>query len=80
MGFIYFRQRDDSPKLMFPPKGMTKWKKKFFYIKAAAVTTKFTFRNVTDPIITENISVPKADTVDWFPNLLIIGWVKLSNA
>ncbi|KAJ0681034.1 hypothetical protein HanPI659440_Chr16g0631201 [Helianthus annuus] len=80
MGFFSFRQRDSSPKLMVPPKGMTRWKTKFFYIKAAAVTAKLTFRNVTDPIITENISVPKADTVDWFPNLRIIGWVKLSNA
>ncbi|MFS8016659.1 hypothetical protein Hanom_Chr15g01371191 [Helianthus anomalus] len=80
MGFFSFRQRDGSPKLMVLPKGMTKWKTKFFYIKADAVTTKLTFKNVTDTIITENISVPRADTVDWFPRLRIIGWKTLSNS
>ncbi|MFS7939865.1 hypothetical protein Hanom_Chr05g00456991 [Helianthus anomalus] len=73
MGFFSFRQRDGSPKLMVPPKGMTKWKTKFFYIKAAAVAAKLTFRNVTGPIITEGISVPNTDTMDWFPTLQIIG-------
>ncbi|MFS7964232.1 hypothetical protein Hanom_Chr08g00747761 [Helianthus anomalus] len=58
---------------MIPPKGMTKWKTKFFYVKVAAITTKLQFRNVTGTIITENISVPKAHTVDWFPRLRIIG-------
>ncbi|KAJ0668926.1 hypothetical protein HanPI659440_Chr17g0695221 [Helianthus annuus] len=79
MGFYSFRQRDHTRKLMVPPKGMTKWKTKFFYIKAAAITAKLQFRYVTDPIIMENISVPRADTVDWFPDLRIIGWVKLDN-
>ncbi|KAJ0693255.1 hypothetical protein HanPI659440_Chr15g0595101 [Helianthus annuus] len=40
MGFYSFRQRDHTPKLMVPPKGMTKWKTKFFYIKAAPITAK----------------------------------------
>ncbi|KAJ0802132.1 hypothetical protein HanPI659440_Chr03g0125701 [Helianthus annuus] len=80
MGFFSFRQQEGSPKLMVPPKGMTKWKTKFFYIKAAAICAKLTFRNVTDTIITENISVPKVDTVDWFPRLRTIGWKKLSNS
>ncbi|KAJ0472773.1 hypothetical protein HanHA89_Chr15g0610811 [Helianthus annuus] len=79
MGFFSFRQRDHTLKLMIPPKGMTKWKTKFFYVKAAAITVKLQFRNMTGTIITENISVPKADTVDWFPRLRIIGWVKLDN-
>ncbi|KAF5803532.1 hypothetical protein HanRHA438_Chr06g0281451 [Helianthus annuus] len=79
MGFYSFRQRDDTPKLMLPPKGMTNWKTKFFYIKAAAITAKLQFRNVADSIITENISVPRADTVHWFPNLRIIEWFKLDN-
>ncbi|KAJ0467638.1 hypothetical protein HanIR_Chr14g0687531 [Helianthus annuus] len=65
---------------MVPPKGITKWKTKFFYIKAAAVTAKLTIRNVTDTIITETISVPKVDTVGWFPRLRIIGWKRLSNS
>ncbi|KAM0071707.1 hypothetical protein Hdeb2414_s0001g00028301 [Helianthus debilis subsp. tardiflorus] len=34
---------------------------------------------MTGTIITENISVPKADTVDWFPRLRIIGSFKLDN-
>ncbi|MFS8003373.1 hypothetical protein Hanom_Chr13g01213221 [Helianthus anomalus] len=76
MGFYSFRQQDHTPKLMVPPKGMTKWKTKFFYIKAAAITTKIQFKNVTDPIITENISIPRADMVDWFLDLRIIGWVR----
>ncbi|KAJ0754748.1 hypothetical protein HanPI659440_Chr09g0350291 [Helianthus annuus] len=80
IGFFSFHQRDGSPKLMVPPKGLTKWKMKFFYIKAAVITARLTFRNVTDPIISENISVPKADTVDWFPRLRIIRWKKLSNS
>ncbi|KAM0049587.1 hypothetical protein Hdeb2414_s0008g00287651 [Helianthus debilis subsp. tardiflorus] len=45
MGFFSFRQRDGSPKLMTPPKGITKWKKKFFYINVAAIGAKLTFRN-----------------------------------
>ncbi|KAJ0539541.1 hypothetical protein HanHA300_Chr08g0287541 [Helianthus annuus] len=79
MGFFSFRQQDHTPKLMIPLKGMTKWKTKFLYVKAAAIIAKLQFRNVTRTIITENISVPTADTVDWFPTLRIIGWVKLDN-
>ncbi|KAM0050051.1 hypothetical protein Hdeb2414_s0008g00293091 [Helianthus debilis subsp. tardiflorus] len=61
MGFFSFHQRDQTPKLMIPSKGMTKWKTKFFYVKDAAITSKLQFRNVTGTIITENISDPKAD-------------------
>ncbi|MFS7951292.1 hypothetical protein Hanom_Chr07g00593341 [Helianthus anomalus] len=78
--FFSFGQRHGSPKLMVPPKVITKWKTKFFYIKATAVAAKLTFRNVTDTIITETIVVPKAETVDWFPRLRIIGFKKLNNA
>ncbi|KAJ0746640.1 hypothetical protein HanOQP8_Chr05g0180251 [Helianthus annuus] len=80
MGFFSFRQRDGIPKLMVPPKGMTKWKTKFFYIKAVAIPAKLTFRNVTDAIIMETISVPWLGTVDWFLRLRIIGWKKLNNS
>ncbi|KAF5796199.1 hypothetical protein HanXRQr2_Chr08g0348661 [Helianthus annuus] len=79
LGFFSFRQRDGSPKLMTPPKGITKWKMKFFYIKAAAVVAKMTFRNVNETIITETIAVPSVKTVEWFPQLQTIEWVKLSN-
>ncbi|KAF5765264.1 hypothetical protein HanRHA438_Chr15g0714041 [Helianthus annuus] len=64
MGFFSFRQREGTPKLMVPPKGMTKWKTKFFYVKVATIAAKLQFQNMTGTIITENISVPRADTVD----------------
>ncbi|XP_035843926.1 uncharacterized protein LOC118490409 [Helianthus annuus] len=79
LGFFSFRQRDGSPKLMTPPKGMTKWKMKFFYIKAAAIVANMTFQNVTETIITETIAVPSLKTVEWFPRLQTIEWVTLSN-
>ncbi|XP_035832203.1 uncharacterized protein LOC110871559 isoform X1 [Helianthus annuus] len=64
---------------MTPPKGMTKWKMKFFYIKAAAIVAKMTFRNVTETIIAETIAVPSLKTVEWFPQLQTIESVKLTN-
>ncbi|KAJ0896971.1 hypothetical protein HanRHA438_Chr08g0340481 [Helianthus annuus] len=79
LGFFSFRQREGSPKLMTPPKGMTMWKKKFFYIKAATIVAKMTFRNVTETIIAETIAVPSLKTVEWFPQLQTIESVKLSN-
>uniref|UniRef100_A0A251SRN2 Putative transposase (Putative), gypsy type n=1 Tax=Helianthus annuus TaxID=4232 RepID=A0A251SRN2_HELAN len=79
LGFFSFRQREGSPKLMTSPKGMTMWKKKFFYIKAAAIVAKMTFRNVTETIIAETIAVPSLKTVEWFPQLQTIESVKLSN-
>ncbi|MFS7927302.1 hypothetical protein Hanom_Chr04g00307471 [Helianthus anomalus] len=54
---------------MVPPKGMMK----FFYVKDATIVARLQFRNVTGTIITENISVTKVGTVDWFPHLRIIG-------
>ncbi|KAF5779253.1 hypothetical protein HanRHA438_Chr12g0568551 [Helianthus annuus] len=71
--------REGAPKLMSPPKGMTKWKTKFFYVKAVVVTAKLQFRNVTRPIATENLSIPKAGQQAWFPKLRIIGSKKLDN-
>ncbi|KAJ0566667.1 hypothetical protein HanPSC8_Chr06g0247651 [Helianthus annuus] len=79
IGFFSFGRRHGSPKLMTPPKGITKWKTKFFYIMAAAVTAKITFLNVTYTIIAETIALPRAETVEWFPKLRLIEWKKLSN-
>ncbi|KAF5769516.1 hypothetical protein HanXRQr2_Chr14g0649201 [Helianthus annuus] len=79
LGFFSFRQREGSPKLMTPPKGLTMWKKKFFYIKAAAIVARMTFRNVTETIIAETIGVPSVKTVEWFPQLQTIESVKLTN-
>ncbi|KAJ0454591.1 hypothetical protein HanIR_Chr15g0741821 [Helianthus annuus] len=79
LGFFSFHQRDGSPKLMTPPKGITKCKTKFFYIKAAAVTATLTFRNVTETIISESLAVPRADTVDLFPQMRTIEWKTLNN-
>ena len=64
---------------MTPPKGMTKWKMKFFYIKAVAIVANMTFRNVTETIISETIAVPSMKSVEWFPQLQTIESVKLSN-
>ncbi|XP_035840286.1 uncharacterized protein LOC118487501 [Helianthus annuus] len=79
LGFFSFCQRDGSPKLMTPPKGMTKWKMKFFYIKAAAIVANMTFQNVIDMIISETIAVPSMKSVEWFPQLQTIESVKQSN-
>ncbi|MFS7955127.1 hypothetical protein Hanom_Chr07g00638981 [Helianthus anomalus] len=76
MGFFSFCQRDGSSKLMVPHKRLTKWKTKFFYIKATAITARLQFRNVTDTIISENISLPKEDTVDGsrtYRSLMMLG-------
>uniref|UniRef100_A0A251T0Y7 Uncharacterized protein n=1 Tax=Helianthus annuus TaxID=4232 RepID=A0A251T0Y7_HELAN len=40
-GFFSFNQRHGSLKLMTPPKGVTGWKKKFFYVKACATVDWF---------------------------------------
>ncbi|KAJ0924334.1 hypothetical protein HanPSC8_Chr05g0227001 [Helianthus annuus] len=79
MGFFSFRLRDGTPKLMTPPKGMTMWKKKFFYIKSAALAVDMTFRNVTETIIAETIAMPSLKSVQWFPQLQTIESVKLTN-
>ncbi|KAF5815073.1 hypothetical protein HanXRQr2_Chr03g0118761 [Helianthus annuus] len=79
LGFFSFRQREGTPKLMTPPKGMTMWKKKFFYIRAAAIVARMTFRNVTETIIAETIAVPSVKTVEWFLRLQTIESVKLTN-
>ncbi|KAJ0779986.1 hypothetical protein HanPI659440_Chr06g0232581 [Helianthus annuus] len=79
MGFFSFRLRDGTPKLMTPPKGMTMWKKKFFYIKSAALAVNMTFRNVTETIIAETIAMPSLKSVQWFPQLQTIESVKLTN-
>ncbi|KAF5758979.1 hypothetical protein HanXRQr2_Chr16g0735691 [Helianthus annuus] len=64
---------------MSPPKGMTKWKTKFFYVKAAAVTIKLQFRNVTGPMETENLSTPKEGQQAWFSQLRVISSKNLDN-
>ncbi|KAJ0461912.1 hypothetical protein HanOQP8_Chr16g0632321 [Helianthus annuus] len=73
LGFFSFRVREGAPKLMSPPKGMTKWKTKFFYVMAAAVTTKLQFRNVRGPIETGQLSTPKEGQQAWFSQLRVIG-------
>ncbi|MFS8020720.1 hypothetical protein Hanom_Chr16g01418991 [Helianthus anomalus] len=79
LGFYSFRQRDGSTKLMTPPKGITRRKMKFLYIKAFSITAPLTFRNVTETIISETITVPWADTLDWFTRLRTIEWKRLTN-
>ncbi|KAF5769186.1 hypothetical protein HanXRQr2_Chr14g0645361 [Helianthus annuus] len=79
-GFFSFGQRYGSPKLITPPKGITKWKTKFFYIKAVAVVANMTMRNVNETIPAEDIVLPTAETVGWFPKLKTIKFKKLDNS
>ncbi|KAM0064319.1 hypothetical protein Hdeb2414_s0003g00101611 [Helianthus debilis subsp. tardiflorus] len=65
---------------MTPPKGITKWKTRFFYIKVAAVVANITLRNVAEPILAEDISLPRADTVEWFLRLRTVEFKKLDNS
>ncbi|KAJ0825043.1 hypothetical protein HanRHA438_Chr17g0798891 [Helianthus annuus] len=79
-GFFSFNQRYESLKLMTPPKGVTKWKRKFFYVKAAAVAAKMNFRNVNETIPAEDLALPNANTVSWFPRLKPIELKRLDNS
>ncbi|KAM0048023.1 hypothetical protein Hdeb2414_s0008g00269761 [Helianthus debilis subsp. tardiflorus] len=78
-GFFSFNQRNKSLKLMTPPKGVTGWKKKFFYVKACAVYANMSFRNVDVGVADEDIPVATAKTVDWFSRLRPIELKKLDN-
>ncbi|KAF5775407.1 hypothetical protein HanXRQr2_Chr13g0611721 [Helianthus annuus] len=78
-GFFSVNQRYGSPKLMTPPKGLTKWKRWFFYVKACAVYANMTFWNVNVGVTSEDIALPTAKTVDWFSRLKPIELKKLGN-
>ncbi|KAJ0499659.1 hypothetical protein HanHA89_Chr13g0536431 [Helianthus annuus] len=78
-GFFSFNQRHGSLKLMTPPKGVTHWKMKFFYVKACAVYANMTFRDVNIGVSDEDIPVTTAKTVDWFSRLRPIELKKLDN-
>ncbi|KAJ0834599.1 hypothetical protein HanRHA438_Chr16g0745481 [Helianthus annuus] len=78
-GFFSFNQRHGSLKLMTPPKGVTGWKKKFFYVKACAVYAHMTFRDVNVGVTDEDIPIATAKTVDWFSRLRPIELKKLDN-
>ncbi|KAJ0947328.1 hypothetical protein HanRHA438_Chr01g0014021 [Helianthus annuus] len=64
---------------MTPPKGVSKWKTKFFYVKACAVHAHMTFRNVNVGVTNEDIPVATAKTVEWFSRLRPIELKKLDN-
>ncbi|KAJ0545265.1 hypothetical protein HanIR_Chr08g0348021 [Helianthus annuus] len=78
-GFFSFTQRHGSLKLMTPPKGVTGWKKRFFYVKACAVYANMSFRNVDVGVSDEDIPVASAKTADWFSRLRPIELKKLDN-
>ncbi|KAJ0940304.1 hypothetical protein HanRHA438_Chr02g0081871 [Helianthus annuus] len=59
LGFFSFSLRYGATMLMIAPKGLSKWKAKFFYVKAAAVTTRFHFRKLTDTISIEQLNTPE---------------------
>ncbi|KAF5781196.1 hypothetical protein HanXRQr2_Chr11g0480651 [Helianthus annuus] len=71
--------RYGSLKLMTPPKGLTKWKRRFFYVKACAVHANMTFRSVSVAVTPEAIPVATAKIVDWFSRLRPIELKKLDN-
>ncbi|KAJ0541450.1 hypothetical protein HanLR1_Chr09g0308041 [Helianthus annuus] len=78
-GFFSFNQWYGSPKLMTPPKGITKWKRKFLYVKAVTVHANMTLRNVNEGIPAEDIAIPTAKSVDWFFRLKPIELKRLDN-
>ncbi|KAJ0805671.1 hypothetical protein HanPI659440_Chr02g0080931 [Helianthus annuus] len=56
---IHSSLRYGATKLIIAPKGLSKWKAKFFYVKAVAVTARLHFRNVTDTISTVQLNTPE---------------------
>ncbi|MFS7905072.1 hypothetical protein Hanom_Chr01g00043461 [Helianthus anomalus] len=78
--FTTMNQRYGGTKLMTPPKGVTKWKTKFFYVKVVAVAPKMAFRNVNETIPTEDVALPTVKSVDWFPRLKPIELKRLNNS
>ncbi|MFS8013381.1 hypothetical protein Hanom_Chr14g01332261 [Helianthus anomalus] len=78
-GFFSFNQRYGSTKLMTPPKGITKWKTKFFYVRTFAVYARMSFRDVNVAVDDEDIPVATAETVDWFSRLRPIELKRLDN-
>ncbi|KAJ0870195.1 hypothetical protein HanRHA438_Chr11g0497621 [Helianthus annuus] len=64
---------------MTPPKGVSKWKTKFFYVKACAVYAHMTFWDVNVGVTDEDIPIATAKTVDWFSRLRPIELKKLDN-
>ncbi|MFS8035001.1 hypothetical protein Hanom_Chr17g01587851 [Helianthus anomalus] len=79
LGFFPFRARESAPKLMSPPKGITKCKTKFFYVKAVTITVRLHFRNVRDPIVTEQPNTPKKGKQAWFSHLHVFVSQKSEN-
>ncbi|KAJ0829424.1 hypothetical protein HanLR1_Chr00c0001g0688491 [Helianthus annuus] len=65
---------------MTPPKGITKWKRRFFYVKAVVVCANITLRDANGAIPAEHIALPTAKTVEWFPRLKPIELKKLDNS
>ncbi|MFS7998637.1 hypothetical protein Hanom_Chr12g01156261 [Helianthus anomalus] len=64
---------------MTTPKGLTKWKMKYFYVKEATITCRLHFRNVSGNIAGENISVPEVGNQDWVEHLQDISLKTLGN-
>ncbi|KAM0036145.1 hypothetical protein Hdeb2414_s0014g00422831 [Helianthus debilis subsp. tardiflorus] len=79
LGFFSFSLRKVSPKLMTAPKGLTKWKAKFFYVKEAAVTCKLHFRNMTGNIATKQLSTPGVGEQAWLGYIRVVPLKALGN-
>ncbi|KAJ0829419.1 hypothetical protein HanLR1_Chr00c0002g0688901 [Helianthus annuus] len=68
--FFSFNQRYGSTKLMTPPKGITKWKRRFFYVKAIAVYANMTLQDVNEAIPAEDIALPTAKML-WILRMML---------
>ncbi|KAJ0699973.1 hypothetical protein HanOQP8_Chr10g0362221 [Helianthus annuus] len=79
LAFFSFSQRKGAPKIMTAPKGLTKWKAKFFYAKEAVVTCKLDFRNATGTIASEHLNVPEEGNQGWLQHLQLVPLKTLGN-
>ena len=67
LGFYSFGQRQGAKKILSaPPKAFPDWKQKFFYIKAAVIPMKMTFRAGED-IVLERQPIPHNEA--WYQEL-----------
>ncbi|KAJ0752713.1 hypothetical protein HanPI659440_Chr09g0327471 [Helianthus annuus] len=68
MGFFSFASRGAAKKILLnPPKSFHDWKPKFFFIREEVVPVAMTFREWTEAIPKEDLSIPK--TALWYQQL-----------
>uniref|UniRef100_A0A251TK96 Putative transposase (Putative), gypsy type n=1 Tax=Helianthus annuus TaxID=4232 RepID=A0A251TK96_HELAN len=68
MGFFSFASRGAAKKILLnPPKSFHDWKPKFFFIREEVVPVAMTFREWTEAIPKEDLTIPK--TALWYQQL-----------